>query len=408
MTKTSATDVALPPEEPARLTAVRRYHVLEAPRDWGLDRVAALAARSLSAPIATVSFVDADRILFKGRRGLGALEQTPRAPGLCASAILAEGAHVVPDASADPAARTNPLVVALGLGFYAGWPIVTPDGHRLGTVDVMDVQPRQVDRDELTVLADLAAMVADDLELRLSAGHAVESERALRAQLQREKTLVEQIAALEAERTTQLEHALAHRVVVEQAKGVLMGREGLGVEEAFERLRAVARSWRRPVEELAREVVAGRPLPAVARSSRQRPRSGSPAPRDRGQETAPRGNAGEGAPEVVGVFSDRSLRITRKLWPNGLVLDGEVDRSNLATLAAALAAVVHGGEDVHLDLSRLEFIDVAGLRLLTETAKRMPAGQYVVLDGAPPYLRRVLSLVGWDQTHGLKIGGDGP
>src|SRR6266496_5292245 len=85
-------------------------------------------------------------------------------------------------------------------------------------------------------------------------------------QLEREKALVEQIAALEAERTGQLEHALEHRIVVEQAKGVRMGREDLSVREAFERLRAVARSRRRPVEELARDVAAGRPLPAVTRS----------------------------------------------------------------------------------------------------------------------------------------------
>jgi anti-anti-sigma factor len=253
------------------------------------------------------------------------------------------------------------------------------------------------------VLADLATMVAEELELRLSAGRAVETERELRAQLQREKTLAEQIAALEAERTSQLEHALEHRVVVEQAKGVLMGREDIGVEEAFERLRAVARSLRRPVEELAREVVTGRPLPPVARSTRQRPRGGSSGPRDR---QPPARRVARDADRATGEFSDRSLRVKRQLWPNGLSLQGEVDRSNIAILAAALDAVAGGGEDLHLDLTRLEFIDVAGLRLLTETAKRMPSGQYLILDGAAPYLRRILALVGWDQTRGLKIGGE--
>jgi GAF domain-containing protein/anti-anti-sigma regulatory factor len=402
---TRATDVARSPDEPARLAAMRRYHVLDISRDRGFDRVAALAARSLAAPIATVSFVDAEWVWFKGRHGLDRQARTPRVPGLAASAILGEGAHVVPDVQADPAALQDPLAAKLGLRFYAGWPIVSRDRHPLGTVDVMDVQPRQLGRDELTVLADLATMVAGELELRLSAGRAVETERELRAQLQREKTLLEQIAALEAERTSQLEHALAHRVVVEQAKGVLMGREGIGVDEAFERLRAVARSRRRPVEELAREVVAGQPLPAVTHSTRQRPRGGPSGSRDR-QPSA--GGGARDAERATGVFSDRALRITRQLWPNGLSLQGEVDRSNIATLTAALDAVDVGGEDLHLDLSQLEFIDVAGVRLLTETAKRMPAGQYLVLDGAAPYLRRILALVGWDQTPGLKIGEERP
>jgi ABC-type transporter Mla MlaB component len=405
VTSTRATDLAVPPDEQARLAALRRYHVLDISRDRGFDRVAAVAARALATPIATVSFVDAEWIWFKGHHGLDLEARTPRVPGLAASAILGAGARVVPDVQADPVAREDPLVAALGLRFYAGWPIVTRDRHRLGAVDVMDVQPRQLGHDELTVLADLAALVADELELRLSAGRAVEVERELRARLQREKTLLEQIAALEAERTSQLEHALAHRVVVEQAKGVLMGREGIGVEEAFERLRSVARSRRRPVEELAREVVAGQPLPSVAHSSRQRSRGGSGG-RER-QPSLRRAGAPDGD-RATGEFSDRSLRITRQVWPNGLCIQGEVDRSNLDTLAAALDALSVGGEDLHVDLSQLEFIDVAGLRLLTDTARRMPPGQYLILDGAAPYLRRILTLVGWDQTPGLKIGGDRP
>src|SRR6266545_4557588 len=408
VTRIDATEVHPPPEEPARLAAVRRYGILDTPPVRAFDRVASLAARVLAAPLATVSFVDEERVWFKAHRGLDQ-RQTPRAPGLGASAILHRGAHLVPDTAADPAASANPLVTELGVRFYAGWPISTPDGYRIGTVDVMDVQPRQVDPDDLAVLADLAAMVADELELRLSAGRAVEAERALRIQLEREKTLVEQIAALEAERTSQLEHALTHRVVVEQAKGVLMGREDLGsVDDAFERLRAVARSQRRPVEELAREVVAGQPLPPVTRSTRQRPRGGAGTPRVRRPDADRRAGGSPDEGDASGEFSDRTLRITRKLWPHGLCLQGEVDQANIAMLAAALATVVDSTEDVHLDLAGLEFIDVGGLRLLTETAGRLPAGQYLVLDGVAPYLRRILSLVGWDRAPGLKIGGDQP
>lgn len=400
----------MPPDEQARLAAVLRYGILDTPPDRAFDRVAGLAARLLAAPIATVSIVDAQRIWFKAHHGLDQRTETPRAPGLCASAILREGPHVVPDAAADPVARANPLVAAVGVRFYAGWPITTPDGYRLGTVDVIDTQPRQVDGDELAVLADLAAIVAGELELRLSASRAVEAERALRVQTEREKTLVEQIAALEAERTSQLEYALEHRVVVEQAKGVLIGREGLSVQQAFERLRAVARSQRRSVEELAGEVVAGRPLPPVARSTRQRPRRTARSPHARQPAVEPRAGeaavAGDGA--VAGEFSDGFVRITRTFRPTGLCVEGEVDQANVAALAAALTAAAETSEDVHLNLEGLEFIDVGGLRLLADTARQLPAGRYLVLDGVAPYLRRILALVGWDQTPGLKIGGDQP
>src|SRR6266498_3961178 len=384
VTRIDATEVHPPPEEPARLAAVRRYGILDTPPVRAFDRVASLAARVLAAPLATVSFVDEERVWFKAHRGLDQ-RQTPRAPGLGASAILHRGAHLVPDTAADPAASANPLVTELGVRFYAGWPISTPDGYRIGTVDVMDVQPRQVDPDDLAALADLATMVADELELRLSAGR-----------------------TLEAERIGQLEHALEHRIVVEQAKGVLMGREDLSVREAFERLRAVARSRRRPVEELARDVVAGRPLPAVTHSTRQRPRGGSGGARDRQPPAARRGRGAPNGDGDVSEVYDQGLRITRRRSPPGLRLQGEVDRSNLSSLAAALAGVVETSGDVHLDLTALEFIDVAGLRLLTEEARRMPAGRYLVLDGVAPYVRRILALVGWDQAPGLKIGGGQP
>src|SRR6266498_3074415 len=362
VTRIDATEVHPPPEEPARLAAVRRYGILDTPPVRAFDRVASLAARVLAAPLATVSFVDEERVWFKAHRGLDQ-RQTPRAPGLGASAILHRGAHLVPDTAADPAASANPLVTELGVRFYAGWPISTPDGYRIGTVDVMDVQPRQVDPDDLAALADLATMVADALE---------------------------------------------HRIVVEQAKGVLMGREDLSVREAFERLRAVARSRRRPVEELARDVVAGRPLPAVTHSTRQRPRGGSGGARDRQPPAARRGRGAPNGDGDVSEVYDHGLRITRRRSPPGLRLQGEVDRSNLSSLAAALAGVVETSGDVHLDLTALEFIDVAGLRLLTEEARRMPAGRYLVLDGVAPYVRRILALVGWDQAPGLKIGGGQP
>ncbi|HET7534782.1 MAG TPA: GAF domain-containing SpoIIE family protein phosphatase [Nocardioidaceae bacterium] len=146
---------------------MRRYQVLDTPPDHVFDDLAALAARSLQAPMAVVSIVDRDRIWFKARHGVEVAEIT-RDPGLCSSAILAEGTWVVTDAASDPRTLANPLVVGdPGLRFYAGHPLTTHDGFNLGTICVLDRQPRDLTPHQTNVLRDLAALVVHQLELRL-------------------------------------------------------------------------------------------------------------------------------------------------------------------------------------------------------------------------------------------------
>lgn len=172
-----------PPDEPARLEAVRRYDVLDTPPDGAFDRVALLAARAFDVPIATVTIVDHDRIWFKARYGIE-VEEIGRDPGLCASAILQPDPYIVTDAITDPRCLDNPLVRGeLGLRFYAAAPIRTPDGFNLGTVNVIGSQPRPVTVEEIGVLQTLADVVADELEVRLAARRTVEAERR-----QRERT----------------------------------------------------------------------------------------------------------------------------------------------------------------------------------------------------------------------------
>jgi sigma-B regulation protein RsbU (phosphoserine phosphatase) len=184
-TRTTAPDPALDVEQ-QRLAAVRRFAILDTPPEDIFDRICALAARIFNVPIATVSIVDEDRIWFKAATGLSA-GQIPRDPGLCASAILTDGPYLVTDAAVDPRTLNNPLVRgALGLRFYAAAPIVTAAGHRLGTVDVIDTQPRQVTDAELDRLADLAAIVGDELELRLAALRQATTERAARRRAEAE------------------------------------------------------------------------------------------------------------------------------------------------------------------------------------------------------------------------------
>ncbi|CAN5899145.1 hypothetical protein BH20ACT6_BH20ACT6_07620 [soil metagenome] len=162
------------------MSAVRRYDVLDTPPDGAFERITALAARLFDVPISIVSIVDTDRIWFKSHHGLEATE-IDRTEGLCASAILHEQPWVLTNALTDPRSLANPLVAGdFGLRFYAGVPLTTHDGFNLGTLCVIDKLPREMTEDELATLSDLAALVMDELELRLSARRTIALETELR------------------------------------------------------------------------------------------------------------------------------------------------------------------------------------------------------------------------------------
>jgi two-component sensor histidine kinase len=167
------------PNEAERLAAVRRYDILDTPPDGAFDRITRIAARLFKVPISIVSIVDSDRIWFKSHHGLDA-EQIPRSPGLCASAILDSKPWVLTDAKLDPRSLTNPLVAGeFGLRFYAGVPLRTHDEHNLGTLCVIDHSPRPITESDIDQLSDLAAVVMDELELRLAAKRELDKKEAL-------------------------------------------------------------------------------------------------------------------------------------------------------------------------------------------------------------------------------------
>lgn len=170
--------------EAGRMAAVRRYDILDTPPDGAFDHISAVAARLFGVPIGIVSIVDSDRIWFKSHHGLD-VEQIDRDPGLCASAILSQEPWIVSEAALDPRTIANPLVAGeFGLRFYAGVPLTTHDGFNLGTLCVLDFEPRVVTDDEASTLADLAAMVMDQMELRLSARTAVTLEEGRREEVE--------------------------------------------------------------------------------------------------------------------------------------------------------------------------------------------------------------------------------
>jgi two-component sensor histidine kinase len=160
--------------EAQRLAAVQRYAILDTPPDGTFDRITALAARRFQVPISIVSIVDQERIWFKSHHGID-ISEIGRDPGLCASAILSDEPWVLTDAKTDIRSLANPLVAGkFGLQFYVGVQLRSTDGHNLGTLCVIDKEPKPVDASQMEDLKDLGSLVMDQLELRLAARRAVE------------------------------------------------------------------------------------------------------------------------------------------------------------------------------------------------------------------------------------------
>ena len=217
--------------EKHRLAAVRRYDILDTPPDGAFDRITALASRIMRVPVGIVSIVDHDRIWFKSRHGLD-VEQIDRDPGLCASCILQDGPWIVNNAKTDPRTLANPLVAKeAGVQFYLGIPLRTPDGFNLGTLCVLDFVPRAASEHEVSILNTLAAVVMDELELRLSARNAVSG---YQDELARRELREEYIRALMGE----LAHRAKNLLAVVQAIARQTAPQSQTVEDYVSRLAA--------------------------------------------------------------------------------------------------------------------------------------------------------------------------
>jgi PAS domain S-box-containing protein len=167
----------IPANEPERLAALHRYNILDTSPEAAFDRITKLAARLFNMPIALISLVDESRAWFKSCVGFGANE-VPRDATLCSFAVLADEPLIVPDTRQDDRFVCNPFVQAEpGVRFYAGAPLISQDGFNLGTLCLLDSQPRDpLTAEQQATLVDLAAMVVDELELRLSAQKITDSE----------------------------------------------------------------------------------------------------------------------------------------------------------------------------------------------------------------------------------------
>jgi len=175
----------LPPDEDARLAALRRLRLLDSEADPAYEALAALAARLLGTPMSAINFVDADRQWTKAGVGLTHGGEDPRAIGFCPHVVAGEAdLWVVADAANDPRFADNPLVTGGRVGFYAGAPVTTADGHRIGTLCVIDPQPRELDTAAAETLRGLAAAVGAHVEVRRQQLLAAEREAELAAVLE--------------------------------------------------------------------------------------------------------------------------------------------------------------------------------------------------------------------------------
>ena len=153
-------------DEASRLAALRSYRILDTDPEPAFDDLALLASHICGTPIALISLVDEDRQWFKSNVGLD-VRETHRSVSFCAHAIQQDGMFVIPDATKDPRFRDNPFVKdEPGIRFYAGSPLVTPEGAALGTLCVVDHVPRTLTPDQRRALDALRRQVEAQLALR--------------------------------------------------------------------------------------------------------------------------------------------------------------------------------------------------------------------------------------------------
>ena len=157
---------AIPANETERLAALYRYQILDTPPEQDFDDLTQMAAQICETPIALISLIDEHRQWFKSRVGLNVIE-TPRDISFCGHVVAEESLLVIPDTTQDARFADNPLVSQdPKIRFYAGVPLLTPDQYVLGSLCVLDRQPRTLTDPQIQQLKRLSRLVISHLELR--------------------------------------------------------------------------------------------------------------------------------------------------------------------------------------------------------------------------------------------------
>jgi signal transduction histidine kinase len=184
----------IPPDEPDRLKAVEHYRLGGIGRELPFDHITQFAAGLFDAPMSLVSIVGSDTQCFRGACGIDQTH-TSRDVAFCAFAILQHGVMVVPDATQDPRFRGNPLVTGEPyIRFYAGAPLRVANGQPIGTLCIVDYQPRTFSKLDQERLTQLAQTVMDLIEMRVEGFAAEEHRRKLDEERQLLKLTVENVS----------------------------------------------------------------------------------------------------------------------------------------------------------------------------------------------------------------------
>ena len=165
----------LPTNETKRLEALRRYEILDTPAEQTFDDFTFLASTICQAPIALMTFVDDSRQWFKSRIGVD-VNETPREGGFCSHTILGTDVMIVEDATSDERFAEHPFVTAdPHIRFYAGAPLIDAEGNALGSLCVIDHQPRSLSLEQNEALQALARQIISQLELRRTSAELAEA-----------------------------------------------------------------------------------------------------------------------------------------------------------------------------------------------------------------------------------------
>lgn len=174
---------ALPENEEQRLKSLREYDILDTAQEASFDSITRIISKTLGVPISLVSLVDEQRQWFKSHYGLD-VRETPRDMAFCAHTIHHDEILVVRNALKDERFHDNPLVTGVpSIRFYAGAPLITPDGFKIGTLCAIDRKPRELSEDHRLLMQELAGIVIDEMELRKARQNTLKNNEVLESKI---------------------------------------------------------------------------------------------------------------------------------------------------------------------------------------------------------------------------------
>lgn len=157
----------IPVNEAGRLKALHGYDIVDSEPELFFNNLAHIVAQCFQTPIALISLVDKEEVFFKANVGMPGTKNVPRGISLCSLAILESDPTIFQDTLEEPCLLANPLVAGeFGMRFYAGAPIMTPEGYAIGTVCVVDKKPREFSETDRELLVLFASSVMEAIQER--------------------------------------------------------------------------------------------------------------------------------------------------------------------------------------------------------------------------------------------------